>query len=218
MANFPMVIFNSSLPLLIQLKPNPNSITINRRKVFSKTQTLGGFVFEHWGEQPREMHIKGRTYAKLGTGSAFANSELGVEAALLGLQTLYALDKRPMVSVASRVTSLANQHKIISDAPKTLSTTYIFYRNDAYSGFFTDFKYSQDAERNPRHYEYEFNFLVTNTAQSALTDLAFSSGVGGLVGAVIGAAVSGAEAINLAKSVNGAVAGGVLIGMAGLNI
>jgi len=44
---YPMFIINETMPLVLKLNPNPNSISIDRSKVYSKSQTLGGWVFEH---------------------------------------------------------------------------------------------------------------------------------------------------------------------------
>lgn len=212
MAKFPMIIVNTSLPLLLQLKPSPNNISIDRNKVYSKTQTLGGFVFEHWGEQPRIMRVKGRTFPKLGRNSDFSHSEAGVEAAMFALQQLYSLDKRSLVSITALAKSLlSGGMSALSKAPKTLSTTYIYYRTDLYTGFFTNFKWEQNAEQHPRHYEYEFEFMVTQTAQSALTETMLNSPLGQIGAAAAGLAVSGSQVLPLIKSFN-------IKGFSGLNI
>ena len=49
---FPMVISNLKIPLVVQPNPNPNNIRINSQKVYSQTRTLGGYVYEHWGNAP----------------------------------------------------------------------------------------------------------------------------------------------------------------------
>lgn len=173
MAKFPMILVNKTLPLVLKMSPNPNSISIDREKVYSQTQTLGGWVFEHWGEKPRVLRVKGRTLPKLGKGSGGKHSEIGVEAALFALQQVYNLDKRMLVNYMGLLKNPTSITKITSgdlsvEKLRELSETFIYYKYDMYRGFFTKFNFEQVAEQHPRHYEYEFEFLITSSAQSAL--------------------------------------------------
>lgn len=191
-AKYPMIIVNETLPLVVLLNPNPNNISMDRAKVFSKTQTLGGWVFEHWGEQPRVLKVRGRTQTVLGTGNNLLtlpgpNTMVGVELALYSLQQIYNLDKRPGSGLFAMLKNAATQAGLLkgSTAPSQLplASTFIYYKLDLYQGFFTHFRYKQDAETMPRHYEYEFEFLVTGSAQNTLSE----SGPGQAVGQFVGA-------------------------------
>lgn len=221
MAKFPMIIVNETLPLVLTLSPNPNSISIDRSKVFSKTQTVGGWVFEHWGEQPRILKVKGRTQTILGSNgnnvltTPGKNTIVGVEAALMALQQIYNLDKRPAAGLLSMVKNAATKLGVLngSASPSTLpiSTTFIYYKLDLYQGFFTNFSYEQRAEDMPRHYEYQFEFLITGSAQNTLADSVFGTSLAPLVslatggpgqallaGAIVGAGlVSGGSDLNI---------------------
>jgi len=199
---FPMFIINTSIPMMVQMNPNPKNISIESSKVFSKTQTLGGWVFEHWGEQPQTIRVKGRTRGLMGN----FDNELSVEAGLFKMQQLFRLDKREMTSMLPVLKALspydndtaANKWKKGMADPSTLrelSKTYIYYRYDGYAGFFTKFHWEQDAESSARFYEYDFEFLATKTMQNWLADTLFAPSTGGAKGAAVKAAVGLAASI-----------------------
>ena len=211
---FPMFIVNSTIPIVVQMNPNPKNISIESAKIFSKTQTLGGWVYEHWGEQPQTIRIKGRTHGLVGN----FDNELGIEATLFQLQQLFRLDKREMLSVLPRMKSNTDlsgfnpvqkfkNGGITPEDLKTLSSTFIYYRYDVYNGFFTRFHWEQDAETNPKHYEYDFEFLATSTAQNMLADLLFmpSTVAGALVRTAVGTAASVPSVTNAIKSITALV-------------
>lgn len=178
---YPMFIVNTTIPMLVGMNPNPMNISIESSKIYSKNQTLGGWVFEHWGEQPQMIRVKGRTKAIVGN---FEN-ELGIEATLFQLQQIYRLDKKEVLSILPAVkdgnpfsaldikSSVKNAKMDVSTLRK-LSNTFIYYKFDAYAGFFTKFNFQQDAEHTPRWYTYDFEFLATKTAQNFLSDSIFA--------------------------------------------
>jgi hypothetical protein len=204
-----MFIFNETIPLLVQMFPNPKRIEISSAKVFSQTQTLGGWVFEHWGEKPQVIRVHGRTQGIVGN----YDNTVAVEAALFQLEQIYRLDKRdtlsiiPKLSLASPLVSVKGLANLQPSDLRTLSKTIIYYRYDFYQGFFTNFKWEQDAEQNPKHYEYEFEFLATGSGQNMLADLLFvpSGEFGAVTTAVAGTALSGPAALNAIKAIAGGV-------------
>ncbi len=209
---FPMYLVNQTIPVVVQMSPNPKNISIESAKIFSKTQTLGGWVFEHWGEQPQMIRVKGRTRGLRGN---FEN-ELGIEATMFQLQQLFRLDKREMLSLLPRMksnTELSNFNPVkkwkdgtlTPEDLRTLSNTFIYYRYDVYMGFFTKFRWEQDAETSPRHYEYDFEFLATKTAQNMLADLLFtpSTVAGAATAAALGTAASVGAVTNAIKGIVG---------------
>lgn len=187
---FPMVIVNTSIPAALQIAPNPQRIRYASKKIFSQTQTLGGFVFEHWGEAPSVMHVEGTTRGTM------AGKDLQVEAFMFGLEQIYRQDKKRMLSLTSLLqpgTVLRDQVSTGKASPQDLiqlSNTFIVYKTNVYLGFFTSFNWRQDAER-PRVILYDFDFLVTKTAQNMLADALFAPTT--LLGSV-GAAALGATA------------------------
>jgi len=210
---YPMFLVNLTVPLVLQMFPNPKRIEISSAKVFSDTQTVGGRVFEHWGEKPQTIRVSGRTQGIVGN----YDNTVAVEAALFQLEQLYRLDKREMLSIIpilnNALPSNANSVPLSQLQPsdlRVLSQTIIYYRYDFYQGFFTNFKWEQDAEQNPKHYEYEFEFLATSTGQNMLADLLFvpegEFGAAGALGrAAVGAALSGPGALNAIKAIAGGV-------------
>ena len=212
---FPMILVNTAIPIVVQMNPNPKNISISASKVFSKTQTLGGWVFEHWGEQPQTIRVKGRTSGLTG----HFDNELAIEATLFKLQQIYRMDKKEMLSILPAlkagsnpfdISSMANAWKAGLATPellRTLANTYIYYKYDAYAGFFTSFHYEQDAESTPRHYEYEFEFLATQSFQNWLADTMFAPQTGTAGGAALKAAVGAAASIpGVVNAVKGFVA------------
>ena len=198
MPKFPMYLVNETVPLVLKLNPNPNSISMQRDKVFTQTQTLGGWVFEHWGEKPRTLSVTGRTKPILNGNllSMGEHTHMGVEYALFVMQQLYNLDKRKLLDYQNLLKpgSRATQ-KIFSgdvESLRKLSNTFIYYKFDLYNGFFSNFSYEQSGEDSPRHYEYSFDFIVTSTLQNAVVDSIFSGSAAGL-GTAAGLAQIGAS-------------------------
>lgn len=195
MASYPVIIANTAVPLLLKINPSPNALSIDSAKVYSKTQTLAAWVFEHWGEQPRILRMHGKTKPVLGSGARLENTVEGVEAALFALQTAFYLDKRPLNTLLSRFNSSSiNPLKILTGDTSNISTlanSYIYYKFDLYAGFFTDFSYEQSAPDMPRHYEYKFEFLITNSMQQNATNKMFGSAIGSLAAGLALSAGSG---------------------------
>lgn len=200
-AKYPVIIVNSTLGIVLKFTPNPNSLRFESRKIFSQTQTLEGFVFEHWGEAPGVLKVGGIT-----SGMNTSKGEAIAEAFMFALKQLYRVDKKRVASLLALVksggvgipfTAGGLQSRIKRQALKpedytTLSDTYIYYRFDAYKGFFTDFSFEQVGTL-PNIYTYQFSFLVTSTAQNFLADAMFTP--------------TGSPAIDVMR----AVAGGALI-------
>ncbi len=184
---FDMYILNEMIPYAIKLNPSPQNLKITSDKLFSQTRTLGGWVFEHWGEKPSMLSISGRTKML----DDDPDRRAAVEFAFFTLQKLYKLDKRtlqtliPGLDIASDfITSITNGLLNPKDYSK-LAQTLISWKYDVYTGFFTKFQWQHDA-MNPRVYTYSFDFLITATAINYLTDLLFMPDVGAALSAVGG--------------------------------
>lgn len=163
-----LIIFNTTLPQIVILDPGPQNIRINASKVYNRTRTLGGWIFEHWGENPEVMAVNGITRAMT------KDRSLLVETAFFTLKQIYKLDKRQMSALYPRLKDALKINDIkkeglTQEELAKLSNTYIYYNYNLYSGFFTNFNWSQDATR-PFIYIYDFQFLVTGTTEDYLRD------------------------------------------------
>lgn len=169
---FPMIITNLKLPLVLKLVPNPNNIRINSQKVYSQTRTLGGYVYEHWGNAPDVINVSGIT------SKIVEQSRSKVENAFYQLRSLYKLDRTEIRSIIGRAvasTKLAKSFsagKLSNRQLEELTNTTIYYKNNIYSGFFTRFDWQEDSNR-PLVYIYNFEFLVTSSMEDMLRDKAF---------------------------------------------
>ena len=85
---YPMIIVNTSLPLVLKLNPSPNSIDVKRAKIFSQMQTASGWVFEHWGEKPYSLSVTGKIAPKFDFTTGIWN-DIQLEAALISLQNAF---------------------------------------------------------------------------------------------------------------------------------
>lgn len=169
-----MIIGNATVPFVLVMNPNPQNFRVNSRKSFSEAQTLGRFVFEHWGNRPDTIQCVGWTQRKVGTASDFAS----VDFQILRLQQIYKLDKERITSFVktldprflqsgSTVVNLSTGEKALKDqvtrqkirSMRSLAQSFIVYRYTLYLGFFTSFAYSEQSER-PRLYDYNFDFTV----------------------------------------------------------
>lgn len=165
-------------------------------------------MYEFFGQAPQTLKVHGRTQALIGD----FNNELAVEATLFQLQQLYRLDKIETLSLMPRLESIGlgaasptfrRQLQLGTTTPaslRTLSSTYLYYRYDVYQGFFTHFNWSQDAE-SPRVYEYDFEYMVTATAQNMLADSLFipTTVKQAAISTAIGLAASAPALVNIVK-------------------
>lgn len=100
---FPVIIGNTRIPLFFKFVQNPNELTFTMEKEFQQTQTVGGYIFEHWGKKPTMM--SGRVTIKkdsqisnlIGLNTDATN--LGIEDAVFNpelttLKTLFNIDQR----------------------------------------------------------------------------------------------------------------------------
>lgn len=116
-----MIIGNIDIPLIVIMRPNPYSWDVNKEKVFTETQTLGGWVNEHWGNKQDTINCAGRTQSKVGriTGKEPWNTTntsgtldkiskveksadaqfAEVDRAMLKLEQVYQLDKQRIVNL-----------------------------------------------------------------------------------------------------------------------
>ena len=116
----PVIIGNIRIPLFFRFTQNPNNWKLQYKKEFKKTQTIGGYVFEHWGNQPAvldfDVHIKKDSNLGQLVGTSTTTPNFGVEDPtfsweLITLQTLFNLDQRKYDLTGSQGGSLAGEFK-----------------------------------------------------------------------------------------------------------
>lgn len=104
---YPVIIGNIRIPMFFKFYQNPNKLTFSFKKDFQQTKTIGGYVFEHWGRQPINMHgevlIKKSSSLSTFLGFNTKDAQFGLEDAmyspeLMTLQTLFNIDQRRIKS------------------------------------------------------------------------------------------------------------------------
>lgn len=116
----PVIIGNIRIPLFFRFTQNPNNWKLQYKKEYKKTQTIGGYVFEHWGNQPAtlefDVHIKKDSNLGQLVGASTTIPNFGLEDPtfsweLIALQTLFNLDQRKYDLASSRGSVLSDEFK-----------------------------------------------------------------------------------------------------------
>lgn len=105
---FPVIIGNIRIPLFFKFTQNPNKLRFSMAKEYNQTQTIGGYVFEHWGKKPTVM--SGRVLIKkdnslsqlIGLNTNSTNLELEdatFNPELSTLMTLFNIDQRKLYNL-----------------------------------------------------------------------------------------------------------------------
>lgn len=187
-----MIIGNLDIPLFIVMRPNPQIFERNCSKTFSESQTMGGWVNEHWGNKQDIISCAGISCAKYGNPSGnegsmtlFNNTDqksssyTEIDKAMIKLEQLYKLDKERMMSVTKMFGDISSftggttnrTQKITAQQINSLydlTQSFIIYRSAIYLGFFTDFQMVENSE-SPRIYNYNFKFKVTMNSTDFFT-------------------------------------------------
>lgn len=114
---FPFIIGNIRIPMFFKFTQNPNQITVDSRKEFKQTKTIGGYVFEHWGKQPTMM--KGQVLIKkdssitnlIGLNTKTTNfgiEDVAYNAELSTFKTLYNIDQRKLKDLGDAASTVAD--------------------------------------------------------------------------------------------------------------
>ena len=103
-----MIITNSALPFGIFPVPfivdtmSPGEVTFNYNKQIQSTRNVKGWTFQHWGDKPLELEIKGVAALKPGLES------LGLLAFFV-LKNLYKLDKQKLIKLQNKAYDIATK-------------------------------------------------------------------------------------------------------------
>lgn len=246
---YQFIIGNTKAPLFYMPFENPNVMDISDKKEYQRTQTIGGQVFEHWGEQPAVMNITMRIRKNSYAGNLvgiYKDQRYDLEDPMICtelevMQMIYHLDRRPLRwTISDGIKSTVNKIKgksetptksilsvstgavgnivkggvnlnsssllfnsssdIVSGTARTsqeqgtdflnkISDTIIFFKNEIYSGFFTDFKVTEDGSF-PFVNVVSFNFTVTSRLRDYLYESIANTPVGRTILAVAGTATA----------------------------
>ena len=108
---YQFIIGNTKIPLFFAPSQNPNQFVIKKKKAWNRTQTIGGYTYEHWGKEPAIMKVRmlirkddfvgnflGRT-SVLDLKDPLITTELKI------LNTLYELDRRKLAALGKNNTA-----------------------------------------------------------------------------------------------------------------
>ena len=153
------------------LHVNPKSMSINMTKLIERTQTLGGWVEQHWGDAPSEISFEAATggfmrlYSGLSnvTGPTHHNSRLP--------EKMQALDtegtRRETIAYDKYLDLLALFHcnGSIYDADGNIITQgkiKLTFDGHHFFGWFANFTVQEEAEQ-----PYQFNLSATFTVEKS---------------------------------------------------
>lgn len=158
--------------LTFTFKVNPSHIGVQKRKLFTKLRTKGGFVFQHWGPNITEISVAGTTgniRPQLFRTESKKVAEIGGKDITLNIPVPPSAqfadrDNSPLLDVFRRLEEVYNQDQD-EGAVRNFRVLALEYRKRLYVGFLTDFFYEERAER-PFQFYYKFTFFVSYEATS----------------------------------------------------
>lgn len=177
-SNYVFRIINTKVPIYYEFPRNPSKLSYKIQKVYNETRTIGGFVFEHWGKKPTTLQVEGKVLKNPNyLEDGFVDVMLPTD--LLRLKQCFELDQRKIQNIVSKMKFAPTS---VNEFLNGLSDTIIQYKLDIYSGFFTEFEYTEDSE-NPYYNYYRFQFFITSSLEDLIRDSLLNlTGVYGIVG------------------------------------
>jgi len=161
-------------PVTFTFKVNPSNISIQKRKLFTKLRTKGGFVFQHWGPDISEISIAGTTgnirpnrfrldRKTLPEGIPWVGGR-EIPVPIPPSDQFADRENSPLLDVFRRLEEVYNQDQDEQSvrANRVLS---LEYRQRLYVGHLSEFSFEERAER-PFQFYYKFTFLVHYEATS----------------------------------------------------
>lgn len=143
---------------VISLLVNPQNVNVDKKIIFNKIQTKGGFVVQFWGHDLPTISVKSQT-------GYFAINKEALRAFQLLKRHVY--EKR----FSTR------------QSFKGMPIVTMIWNSEVFEGFFNDFKYSLDATK-PYIINYDFVFTVTNVLTIPIISQVV--GIGGSIAGVFG--------------------------------
>ena len=111
---YQFIIGNTKIPLFFAPSQNPNQFVIRKKKAWNRTQTIGGYTYEHWGKEPAIMKVRMLIRKDDFIGNFFGRTSvldlkdplITIELKMLNM--LYELDRRKLVALYKNNTDTAN--------------------------------------------------------------------------------------------------------------
>ena len=148
---------------LVSLMVNPQNIAVDKRIIYNKTQTKGGFVVQFWGHDLSNITVKSQT-------GSFA----------LNKGALRAFDVLKRHVYEKRFSS--------KQSFKGMPIVSMIWDKQIFEGFFQNFNYNFDASK-PYIIHYDFVFTITNVLTIPVLSQVMNS-VGGVAEDISGQSVS----------------------------
>ena len=153
-------------PSSLSFKVNPNNIKIDKKKLFKKIRTRGGWVFQHWGPEIGNIKISGTT----GNLSPDAQNKKLTSilpdegGAVRSIDINRTLNARPSVKNSPTLEAFSLIEKWYDEDQNDESInngdlTALQFRDRIYVGHLSDFSFEEKGDQ-PFQFLYTLNFVV----------------------------------------------------------
>lgn len=135
-------------PLYMQY--NPQTWNHSYKKIITRTQTLGAYIEEYWGDELD-------TISATSTTGGFITQDHGYT-------TFFRTESKPYQKFQD-ILDIYNNNGNVYDARGTIvkkGAILMYYDEGSYVGFFESFNYSEDS-LNPYRFTFDFTFKITKS-------------------------------------------------------
>lgn len=135
-------------PLYMQY--NPQNWNHSYKKLITRTQTLGAYVEEYWGDELDTIS------ASATTGGFITKDH--------GYTTFFRTESKPY-QIFQDILDIYNNNGNVYDINGTITkkgAVLLYYDEGSYVGFFESFSYSEDS-MNPYRFTFDFTFKITKS-------------------------------------------------------
>ena len=169
---------STGLQNVFTFRVNPNHLNIQKKKLFTKIRTKGGFEFQHWGADISEIALEGVTGNIRASGIGLRDINLGVTSVPVPVDR--ALEEFPNEQNSSAYKTFRALEKLYEDDQNDNMITNnirlaLEYRKRIYVGHLSQFSYTEIADK-PFMFEYKLTFLVHYEATSEVGAVSQASG------------------------------------------
>lgn len=135
-------------PLYMQY--NPQNWTHNFKKIVTRTQTLGAYIEEYWGDELDSISASSTTG--------------GFITELHGYNTFFRTESKPYQKFQDLLDIYKNNGNVYNTRGAVVKkgAVLMYYDEGSYVGFFENFNYSEDA-LNPFRFTFDFTFKITKS-------------------------------------------------------